>query len=523
MMPPYFERKLTQLLPSLYRIEDESGDLQSFLNVTAPTLDELKELIDRFPQIFDVDVCEERWLPYLANLVGMPFDGTADPTAQRRLIKEAVPIYQRKATIPAIRRSLTDIGWSGELEETFRRALRLNSRPLLNGSKLPGLIHSLGVYRVICLNQTGGLRDALTFHHPAGTRAYFWQWFFSRVSHAEDLTALEKLMVRYILFGSIDETFALNRTPLGRCFHLTRKQKAFSYLQLNSGTTLWPDYDYASVCFASWHGRGDRMRLNRKALNSRMLTNCWESERKYGVCCEVQARRQPPERPVPMILNRSDLGAALLNHANIPCRVRFKQKDYYGESAPLGLDTAADGRTVRRSGDSRLSRWFRVNRSRVSGGDRLTGKFKASMFFSACFADSQWGEVTEAWDVVDRWRRHGPAFTLNANALNTRYLTDANLTEERASFELRVDTGAPRRRRTQPLRLNQRHLNHTGLRLSVNRSHPMRLGRMALNQSGPRLARPDLVWRFRQKDEQAPVSAGFDAAANHLRVTRWPA
>ena len=214
-MPPYFDRTLIDLLPPLYRIEDASGDLRSFLNVTAPTLDELKELIDRFPRIFDVDVCEERWLPYLANLVGMPFDGTADPMAQRRLIKEAVPIYRRKATIPAIRRSLTDIGWSGELEETFRRALRLNSRPARNDSKLPGLIHSLGVYRVVCLNQTVGLRDALTFHHPAGTRAYFWQWFFSRVSHTEDLTALEKLMVRYILFGSIDETFALNRTPLG--------------------------------------------------------------------------------------------------------------------------------------------------------------------------------------------------------------------------------------------------------------------------------------------------------------------
>lgn len=103
MMPPYFEQKLTQLLPPIYLIEDASGDLRSILNITAPTLDELKELIDRFPQIFDVDVCEERWLPYLANLVGMPFDGTADPVAQRRLIKEAVPIYQRKATIPAPR------------------------------------------------------------------------------------------------------------------------------------------------------------------------------------------------------------------------------------------------------------------------------------------------------------------------------------------------------------------------------------------------------------------------------------
>ncbi len=65
-MPPYFEHKLTQLLPPLYRIEDETGDLRSFLNVTAPTLDELKELIDPFPRIFDVDVVEDRWLPHLA-------------------------------------------------------------------------------------------------------------------------------------------------------------------------------------------------------------------------------------------------------------------------------------------------------------------------------------------------------------------------------------------------------------------------------------------------------------------------
>ena len=220
-----------------------TGDLAAFLKVPAVSLEKLKALIERFPESFDVDRCEPRYFPHLAHLVGRPYDGTTVPDTQRNIIREAVPIYARKATIPAIRRSLTEIGWSGELEETFRRAFRLNSRPLLNSSKLPGLIHSLGVYRVICLNQTGGLRDALTFHHPAGTRAYFWQWFFSRVSHAEDLIALEKLIVRYILFGSIDEAFALNRTPLGRCFHLTRKQKAFSYLQLNSGTTLQPNYD----------------------------------------------------------------------------------------------------------------------------------------------------------------------------------------------------------------------------------------------------------------------------------------
>jgi len=166
----YFDKRLFDLLPPLYRIEDASGDLAAFLQVPAPTLDAFKDLIDRFPEIFDVDRCEDRFLPFLAALVGLPFDGTEDPRPQRRLIKEAVPTYRRKATIPAIRRSLTDTGWQGTLEETFRRALRLGSRSALNTSKLPGQIFSLGVYRVVCENQSVGLREALKFHHPAGTR-----------------------------------------------------------------------------------------------------------------------------------------------------------------------------------------------------------------------------------------------------------------------------------------------------------------------------------------------------------------
>jgi phage tail-like protein len=256
-----FAKNLIDLLPPLYRTRDETGDLASFLAVPAPTLDELKDLIDRFPRIFDVDQCEERFLPYLAALVGMPFDATADPEAERRLIKEAVPIYRRKATIPAIRRSLAGVGWQGEIEETFRRALRIGSRSVLNGAKLPGEIYSLGVYRIVSLVQASGVRDALVFHHASGTRVFFWQWLFSQVTHRESLSALEKLIVRRVLLGELDEAFDLNRTRLGSCFHLTRKQRVFNACAVTTSSTLSPDFDHAAVCFASWHGRGDRMRL----------------------------------------------------------------------------------------------------------------------------------------------------------------------------------------------------------------------------------------------------------------------
>ena len=495
----YFDKRLFDLLPPLYRIEDASGDLAAFLQVPAPTLDDLKEKIDRFPEIFDVDRCEDRFLPYLSSLVGLPFDGTGNPTAQRRLIKEAVPIYRRKATIPAIRRSLAGTGWEGTLEETFRRALRLNSRPALNTSKLPGEIFSLGVYRVVCENQSAGLREALRFHHPAGTRAFFWQWLRAWVLDPPEPAASEQCRVRRTLFAENDETFSLNHRKLGSCFHLGRKQKVFHVCSQTSCTTLSPHFDSAAVCFASWHGRGHRMRLNTRSLGSRLLANCWESERKSAICCEIEARRQPPVRPAPMRLNRAELGEALLNHAHVRCRVRFKQKDFYGEAFAPALPRLEDSLAARKSGDSRLSHWLRTNRSRVSGEDRLNGKHRAGTFLSVCKSGLVRGGVTEAWDVVERWRRRGPVFSLNAHPLNGRSLTDANVTEERASFELRVETDA-----------------------SLARPEPFRLGHGSLNRSGPRYARPDLIWRFRQKDCSTALSAGFTAAVNHVRATQWP-
>jgi len=123
---------------------------------------------------------------------------------------------------------------------------------------------------------------------------------------------------------------------------------------------------------------------------------------------------------------------------------------------------------------------------------------------------------------VDRWRSRRPGFSLNSRTLNATEITDAYVTEARASFELTVDTGIPRRRRVETLLLNNRRLNQTGLRLSVDRTRPMRLGLMPLNGSGFRLSEPCLRWRFRQKDEHAEVQTGIDAATNQYTVTQWP-
>ena len=231
-MADWFQNNLIDLLPPLYEHKDESGDLSSLLSLPAGTLDEIKEAIDRFPDIFDVERCDERFLPLLAYLVGHRYDGTDTPENQRRLIREAVEIYRRKGTIPAIGRSLTSIGWEGQIEETFCSALRLNSRSRLSSAKLPGNVFSLGVYRVHSLNLAEGVRDALSFHHPAGTRAFFLQWLATFLEIGSDLEFQNAAHVRSVVLAFLDETFVLGRSRLGSCRHLTNKQRIYDYLQL---------------------------------------------------------------------------------------------------------------------------------------------------------------------------------------------------------------------------------------------------------------------------------------------------
>ena len=228
-MSSYFEKKLIDLLPPLYRERDESGDLDAFLKVSAASLDELKVLAERFPEIFDVGRCEERFLPFLGEIVGHRFDPTVNAAAQRRLIREAVEIYRRKSTIPAIGRSLVDIGWEGRIEETFHKALRLNRRSVVGRAKLPGLIYSLGVYRIDSDNLVQGVRDALPFHHPAGTRVFFLQWLYTLLSMESDFEAVIKKVVERVCLGHLHETFVVNHNALNTDFHLTRKNKTWGW------------------------------------------------------------------------------------------------------------------------------------------------------------------------------------------------------------------------------------------------------------------------------------------------------
>ncbi len=167
---PTFADRLLALLPDLYAMSDETGDLNILLQVVGPTCDELYAAINALPALIGVDSCLVEFLPSLAVLVGMTIDLLADPLDQRRVIREAVVHYQRHGTLTALRHALKGAGWQGEIIETRPRVLRLNTQSALCRQTLPGRHYNRGVYVVTNVQADDGEYLAIiTDHEPAGT------------------------------------------------------------------------------------------------------------------------------------------------------------------------------------------------------------------------------------------------------------------------------------------------------------------------------------------------------------------
>ncbi len=342
---PYFADKLLDLLPPIYRERDTSGDLRSFLAIPAATLDEIRSLIDDLPDIWNVDACDPRFLPLLAAIVGYAFDPTSDPDVQRREIRETVERCRRKATIPAIHRSLADAGWTGRIDETFHTALRLNKRAITNHAKLPGRIHSLGVYRVESDNLVPGLRRALVEHHPAGTKAFFVQWLYSLESMEAGLAATLGKLIEMVMMGHLHETFVVSHNTLNSGYKLTYKEKTWGLWRVSCHSTLMQDIERAGVRVTRWLGRRPCFKLNAGVLNGGSLANLWISESKVAFTCEVDTGSYHGPVRTALRTSRQHLNRSRLNHAQPACHVLFRQRDFCAY-AQAGFTRAANLYTV---------------------------------------------------------------------------------------------------------------------------------------------------------------------------------
>jgi hypothetical protein len=221
-------------------------------------------------------------------------------------------------------------------------------------------------------------------------------------------------------------------------------------------------------------------------------------------------------------LGEGHLNRKPLTHGKTELRYCFRQKDFFFDNQTEPAQQADAKYDLRLPLETRQRLCFQLGRARLNNGLDLTanqGGISNVLLAATAGCDA---DITEAVNLIDRWRRRGPVFRLNANTLNTRYLSNANLTGERASLEVYVDTGSLQRHRVETMKLGSNPLNTTGLRLSVDRTRPMRISRMRLNQPGLRRSRSSYRWLFRQQDLHAQAQAGFEAATNHYRATQWP-
>lgn len=219
----YFETKLWELLRGIDREEARKqavalglpdGDLQVFLRILASTLDDLKDLTDRLPNLVDPDTCPAPLLSYLGALVGFEPPAGLSETRVRKLLKLAVETYRRNGTFPSLAFDLRVAGLEGETEETFHQALRLNRRAKLNTAKLPGRVYGLGVYRVATSSPLPEVKAVARQSHPAGRKLFLMQRFRDHLDEGVNVSVKANATVRRSLIAYAGDGLRLNRHAL---------------------------------------------------------------------------------------------------------------------------------------------------------------------------------------------------------------------------------------------------------------------------------------------------------------------
>ena len=340
----WFDTHLIDLLPSIWKERDETGDLAAFLKIPAFTLDEFKNRVDAFPSIFDVDECDPALLPLLAALLGWSLDPAGHTDTQRRALREAVEFYRRKGTIPAIVRSLENIGWRGRLYETFRGMVRTNRRARLNRLRLAGTVFNQGVYRVESDNIVPGVRKTLAPHHPAGARVFFLQRMDMTEDVGQDTGAGFRHASRRGAFASQHENFTLNQNRANTPFPLTRMITAHETVWLTRCVYAQQELTESHGIAERWQRPGGGLALNRGYLNWADLANVDRSALRLSLELDVDVARESGGI-VPLVLGNKRLNRSGLQKGSA-YRWRFRQREDKQE-IQAALESAANEYVIR--------------------------------------------------------------------------------------------------------------------------------------------------------------------------------
>jgi phage tail-like protein len=119
----YFQDNIKKFIPYEYwrmdekPIEEGGGDgaLEDFTEVFAITMDEIKQAIDEFVFLFDVEHCPPRYLRVIAELLAYPLEDTDTTAEQRRQLKAAIDWYRSKGSRRAYEAILYAFGYYADI------------------------------------------------------------------------------------------------------------------------------------------------------------------------------------------------------------------------------------------------------------------------------------------------------------------------------------------------------------------------------------------------------------------------
>ena len=114
----YGQAKYLQYLPEIYEGDDfTSRFLMLFESFWKP----INEQIEQVDNYFDPDLTPPEFIPWLASWVGLPVDDSIPLDRMRALLRNAIPLFQRRGTRQALQTYL-EIYTSGQVEIVERRA-----------------------------------------------------------------------------------------------------------------------------------------------------------------------------------------------------------------------------------------------------------------------------------------------------------------------------------------------------------------------------------------------------------------
>lgn len=109
-------------VPFIHKIHDPNEALKAMVDGWQEEYDLLCTKANSFRDLYDISKVDCKYLPLLADLVGVDLESCDPCSLQREQVRNAVPIYKLKGTIAGYELLLRTLGFSVEVQELFENA-----------------------------------------------------------------------------------------------------------------------------------------------------------------------------------------------------------------------------------------------------------------------------------------------------------------------------------------------------------------------------------------------------------------